>query len=360
MWTNSRFNLTRVRVFLLATATATSMITTIAQAADTELVTAGFGKVKIGGLFQIWTLDDTGAPADTNTNFRMRRAEVKINGTVDPKIRWFVMFDPAKSIAVGTGAAPGDNKILQDLGIVYTVMPDFELMVGQFKVITTAEGLDSSGELLFPERAFVTRNYGDRREPGAEINYDNKTLQVRIMASNGQPNPGNPGTNTSSQASTNVNDNNNAKDVAARIDYKLLEGLKLGAFYNQSAMTTGTGQRWGANVGAEIEKLNFRAEAVTAKELDIERMGLAADAAYKITDEWQPAFRYETFQQMTSNEFTADAMTLGINYYLEGKHAKIQLAGTLMHNMNGNQGTYLATSTPKDGTVVVLNVQAAL
>ncbi|MEK7356287.1 MAG: porin, partial [Bdellovibrionota bacterium] len=121
------------------------------------------GNAKLGLLLQYWLVNDS---TGTNLNNRLRRAEIKLAGSVAENTRWFVMVDPAKTMRTGAIAQTNDNKILQDLGIGFSVCPEIEVLFGQFKTPTTAEGLDSTSELLFVERAYFARTFGDRREPG--------------------------------------------------------------------------------------------------------------------------------------------------------------------------------------------------
>jgi hypothetical protein len=62
----------------------------------------------------------------------------------------------------------GAVTILQDYFI--TFMSDYaDLSVGQFKIPVSLEGYGSSSKILFPERALVSRAYGDRRDIGLRI-----------------------------------------------------------------------------------------------------------------------------------------------------------------------------------------------
>ena len=126
------------------------------------------GSAKLNLLLQPWFVADSTSTAAKN-NFRARRTEVKLSGNLNPDSRWFVMFDPAKSLKTGAVASSNDNKILQDLGAVYQPLSGFEVTGGQFKIPTTAEGLDPSGDLPLPERSLMGRTYGDKRQLGGAI-----------------------------------------------------------------------------------------------------------------------------------------------------------------------------------------------
>lgn len=330
-----------------------------------EGVTVGTGTAKLNGLLQFWSYQDTTAAADANTGFRLRRAELKLSGSIVEKTRWFVMFDPAKgptvtntTVTAGTGtttvgsiSTANDQKILQDLGIAYTLCEGLELVMGQFKIPTTTEGLFSSGELLLPERSFVGRTYGDRREPGVMLDHNMKTVRVRVMASNGQVTPQGPGTN--------IDDTNNSKDVNGRIDYSINDEWKVGAFGSNSHSTSGFSSRYGGNLHVTMGRTLLRIEGMQGKEQDVDRNGLNTELGYQLSDEWQAAARYENFQTTsTPGENSSSAYTLGLNYFLSAQNMKLQLASTVLRNMLGNKGSPSLT-TNRDGTVTVLAATAS-
>ncbi len=308
-----------------------------------EGVTVGTGTAKLGGLLQFWAYQDTTAATDANTGFRIRRAEIKLSGSLVEKTRWFVMFDPAKGPTItsstisgttyGTLSATNDQKILQDLGIAYALSDYLELVLGQFKIPTTVEGLTSSGELLLPERSFVGRTYGDRREAGAMLDYNAKPVRVRVMGSNGQVTPG-------GQA-TNIDDTNNSKDINGRIDYSVDDNWTVGVFGSNSHSTLGFSSRTGGNIGFKMERTLVRIEGMQAKELDIDRNGLNVEAGYTLSDEWQAAVRYENFQTTSTppGESSSSAYTIGLNYFLAAQNMKVQLASTILRNMLGSKGS---------------------
>ncbi|MGE3974955.1 MAG: porin [Bdellovibrionales bacterium] len=315
-----------------------------------EFMSVGTGTAKFNGLLQMWALDDSTAGLDGNTNFRIRRAELKFSGSVLEKTRWFLMVDPAKSLSTGVVSNANDNKILQDFGMGFTLVEDLELVAGQFKVPTAAEGLQSSSELLFVERSYIARTFGDRREPGLMLDYNPKPIRVRLMASNGQVSSGTTGSN--------INDTNNSKDINARVDYSLSDELKMGVFGSQSHSIVGLSNRGGLNVHYTRERLYVGVDGMQGRELDAEKAGVAADVGYKFCDEMQAGFRYENFQQKTAPE-SANAYTLGLNYFLAGHNAKIQLAHTVLNNMLGTNGT-ISPSSSKNGTLTAFNFQMAL
>ncbi|MDZ4676686.1 MAG: porin [Oligoflexia bacterium] len=351
-------------IFAITALLATS--SSFAEDVPLESLSVGKGKAKLGVLLQTWMIDDTtilSSTGDSHLNYRLRRAELKLSGSVVENTRWFVMIDPAKSLRSGSVSTNNDNKVLQDLGVAFTLYPDLEIVAGQFKIPTTSEGLDSSSELLFPERAYVSRYFGDRRDIGMMLNGTFGPLQAKLMASNGQP-------NVNSNAA-NIDDTNNSKDLNTRLDYKISDAFKAGAFYGQSQAVVGSSTRYGGNLRFKWDELQLRAEGVQAKELDIDRNGMTTEVAYDVSDKFQPALRYENFQVTTDpNTSSSSAYTLGLNYLIHSHNAKIQLAGTVLKNMSSTSSTSTAgvnvssgTYNPvagRDGTLVILNAQMAL
>lgn len=322
--------------------------------ADGESLSVGTGKAKLNALLQTWALNDTTAANDANSNFRIRRSEIKLSGSVHPNTRWFVMIDPAKSLSIsstGTLSSANDNKILQDIGAGLNLTEDLELVLGQFKIPIFAESLQPSSELLLPERSYIGRIFGDRREPGIMLDYNPKPIRLRLMASNGQVTPGGAGSN--------IDDTNNSKDINGRVDYSVTSEFKVGVFGSQSHSTAGSGNRWGADVQYSTERVFLRIGGVQAKEIDIDKNGLATEAGYQFNDKFQGAFRYENFHQTTAPELASDAYSLGFNYFVAENSIKLQLAQTLLKNMTGSNGSP-KPSAGRDGSMTVLNLQTAL
>jgi hypothetical protein len=307
-------------------------------AAFAQSLTVGQGEAKVGALLQFWAVNDSTAE---NYQYRIRRAEFKITGSVVEKTRYFLMIDPSKSLKTGPVAATNDNKILQDFGVAFTLADGLELVFGQFKVPTTPEGLDSSSELLLPERAYVSRTYGDFREPGIMLAYKVSKFKASVMSSNGH--------------GTNADDSTirNEKDLHARIEFQPWENLGVGAFTTAGDSGYQDKGRWGANLRASLGSLLFRADAVRASDPAGWSTGYAGDLSYAVNDRLRPVVRYEGFDNGT---FIASAATVGLNYYLAKNNAKIQAAYSFMNDMSG---TY-APLKGKEGSLFIMNFQMAL
>ena len=111
----------------------------LSQNVSAEPVEAGFGKIKLTGLMQIWYQNDDGStPYDT---FRLRRAEIKLSGEIKPDVSWAVMIDPAQQREDLTRKSP-----LQDFLISIKPYKEYSVDFGQYKTPFGMEGLESSAK----------------------------------------------------------------------------------------------------------------------------------------------------------------------------------------------------------------------
>ena len=314
---------------------------------------------KNNALIQFWYLEDqTQSAIAADKNFRVRRAELKFTGSSAENTRWFLAADFAKSLATTTTSvvtsAPstktnvtgintdGDNKILQDMGIALKLAPDLELTLGQFKLPTTAESMQSTSELLFAERSLLTRTYGERRDPGAMLSYKYDKVKVAVAMSNGQ--------------GANVDEKNQRKDYTGRLEATLPWGFTVGTFALCKEAICYDLNRYGANLGWTYADFNFRAEYVNSNISSVRATTYMVDAGYKLSDKWQVATRYESLQPNVSSSFKSSAATVGVNYFLSKQNLKLQLNHTQLFNMRGNNGSY-SSSADQKGSLIIFAIQ---
>jgi phosphate-selective porin len=239
--------------------------------------------------------------------------------------------DPAKSSAASA---------LQDFyitGISHYV----DVSIGQFKIPVSWEGYNSSGKLMFPERAYVSNQFGDKRDLG--IRLEKKWKQFGYSA--GVFNGGGP----------NAFDTNVQKDLGLRLEYYPIPGLTVAGVTYDSVMQrrrAGTKDRWEIDVRYEKDAVLLQAEAIMAQDVlkdladpNPERgMYILAgytlkDASFPMHGELQPVVRFGAYDPNTNN----DAMKLdpdktpsdkdslmhidvGVNYYLVKHEMKLQAA----------------------------------
>jgi hypothetical protein len=158
-----------------------------------------------------------------------------VKGDIVPKkIGYQIQIDPARALELTKTDAPvngggggtvtvlqppgdpaGPVTILQDYFI--TFFTDYaDISLGQFKIPVSLEGYNGSSKILFPERALVSRAYGDRRDIGLRVE---KKIGDYFGYSLGFFNG----------AGQNRLDNDIAKDGGLRLEVYPIEGLTVAA-----------------------------------------------------------------------------------------------------------------------------------
>lgn len=311
-----------------------------AEGQTLEAVKVGVGNVTLGALLQAWAINETNSPHE---NFRLRRAELSLTGSVVESTRWFLKIDAAKSLRTGPVTATNDNKILQDFGVAFTVIPGLEFVLGQFKSPTTYEGTSSTADLPLPERSLSGRTFGDRREIGLLVNYTTGIIKAQAMLSDG--------------GTTNVEDTNDNKDLHLRVEVAPTKELLAGVFTTFGDFSFNTKGRIGGNVKyLPITGVTVRGELVAAKDAGINSTGYMADVSYLATEQIQPVVRVDGIAGAT---FTGTAFSVGANYLVKGNNARATLAYAHLNNMTDGGGTYTLLNNTH-GHIVWLAFQAAL
>lgn len=346
----------------VATSAPPAVVAPVAPTAPVEVKTEFTPTWKNNALIQFWYLEDQSKSAvAADTNFRVRRAELKLTGSTTENTRWFLVADFAKSMAttttsVVTATSPttktssidsvnttGDTKVLQDMGIAFKLAPDLELTLGQFKLPTTAESMQSTSKLLFAERSLLTRTYGERRDPGAMLSYKYEKVKASVAMSNGQ--------------GPNVDEKNDRKDYTGRVEATLPWGFNVGTFVMCKEAICYDPNRYGVNLGWTYADLNLRAEYVNGNISSVRSTTYMVDAGYKLSDKWQVASRYEQIQPSLATSFKSSAATVGVNYFYSKQNLKLQLNHTQLFNMRGNNGSY-SSSADQKGSLIIFAVQS--
>jgi hypothetical protein len=319
------------------------------SAAKVAVGRTGGGFFQPGFLAQGWVLleraDDT-----TVSTFRLRRAEMSVKGEILPKqVGYSVMFDPAKvrEFNTVTVAGPPDMmgnpttvtvrqpttavSVLQDFFITF-LTPYADVSLGQFKIPVSWEGYNSSSRLIMPERAFVSSQFGDRRDLGLRIAKTFPKWGYSAGVFNG--------------TGLNNLDNNNQKDVALRLEAYPIKGLTLaGMTYDSIGYRKrgGTKDRWEADVRYEDGPFLIQAEYLRARDIAKDRADavtgqgfyIAAGFTLKKTPlplhgDLQPVVRVGYLDQDTSQNVAATGADellhydVGLNYYLRAHEMKLQ------------------------------------
>ena len=306
------------------------------------------------------------------TSFRIRRAEIRAKGEIIPKtVSYSVMFDPARLLdlkatnvnntttaadgtmtttpvsTLGTVGAQGgstiltgaNTSILQDVQLTY--MTDFaDVSIGQFKIPISLEGSGSAAKLYFPERALISRLYGDKRDLGFKIEKKLECFGYLIGIYNGQ--------------GQNNLDTNDQKDVSLRLEYYPVKDVTIGVVGYTSIFDrdqVGTKDRIEGDIKIDKGGFLLQAEAIrgwdrTAVGKDKqEGQGFYVLAGYTLFDKLQPVVRIGSIDPQVGVDEHAQiavpgtpatyapndeitAYEFGVNYYLKQHDAKLQLAGS--------------------------------
>lgn len=287
-------------------------------------------------------------PRRTST-FRLRRAELRIKGEIVPKlVAYQVMIDPAKALEFdkkklevqGQEPAPttpgsvsadqpnGSTSIMQDFFI--TFLSDYaDVSIGQFKIPVSWEGYGGSSKLLFPERALVSRRFGDRRDLGLRVE---KKLGEHFFYSAGVFNG--DGQNRA--------DSNNQKDLALRLEGYPIKEVMLGVVgYTSVGQRDQPTTKDRVEGDARVELGNFVVQAEYIRGWDgpanaarTKGHGFYTALGYTLMDRIQPVVRVGFLAPNTEGNATGKddevwAYEADLNYFIQKYEAKLQLSYTL-------------------------------
>jgi hypothetical protein len=299
------------------------------------------GELRFGMLLQGWFVADS-SPAGPGTDwlgnntgqntFRLRRAEIKMNGRITPAWGFEVMFDPAKAISPQTSGT--DGKILQDLAVIFLGLKGHEFALGQKKIYLTEEGVRSSSELWFGERAQVTRTFSDTRQTGFFYKGDFSEMFTLYSAiTNGTP------ANTTSGT-------NDTLMYTGRLDVKPMKGVVIGVSgldgnigggaSHQSSSRVAAHAKYGgydvpdSKLWAEIEYVWASTEQ--ANLTNLKQDGMYASVLYLFTDNLQLGVRYDW---LNNNKDIPDSKTTmwtgGLHWLPKGKNLNLKLEWYNVH-----------------------------
>lgn len=273
---------------------------------------------KVRGLVQSWyTFNDQAPDA-----FTVRRAFLYIDGAVTPQLSYSILFNPAKYLAQPTVTAipagggvmyavtnNGDTRLLEDAFLTAKLNADWKVRMGQFRPPISAEGLTPVPALPLARRAlFLEGNsFGFYRDIGLEVSGKALPgLTTALGIFNGQ--------------STNQRETNEAKDIAARLDYRF-ERLSLGASYLRGLRGPGDllAERIGANASLDLDPLALSVEALTGKDGSTSKLGWYGQALWRFTPTLNTVLRYEEWDADLAQVGKLQDVTLGVNWYLSGQ-----------------------------------------
>jgi hypothetical protein len=316
------------------------------------------GWLQVGAVLQGWydlQWNSGIGPRNTKSTFRVRRAEIKLAGDIVHDVASFlVSFDPSSTLkfsqstatvsgtTINTYSPPANTGILK-LFWVTLKSPYLEASIGQFKHPISYEGQTSSAELLFAERAYSSRYFGDIYDMGLRLEKKFDTFKYQVFLLNG------PGQNQI--------DTNKQKDLVVRLEATPITGLVL-----TTAGLTSIGQRSAqpttkdrVEVAGKLDKFGLLVQGELlwgisgatgndAQGRALERTkaaGRYAAVGYTFAKKLQPIVRlgylntdktvtrgvassyalYTPFGVATDEVRSYEA---GLNYYLQGNELKLQ------------------------------------
>jgi hypothetical protein len=325
-----------------------------------ELRVGAEGLFRPSLLLQSWYVLDRFAPSGcvadecvtTTSTFRVRRAELIAAGAIIPRLlEYKFSFDVARllefkdvAVAVANQSPPPSDpahpetvtvpeptrfsSVLQDvfLTVSFSIA---EITAGQFRIPVSYEGSRSSSQTLFPERAVVSRFYGDRRDMGVRVakNFTAFSYVLALMNGSGQ----------------NLLDDNNAKDASIRLEAYPIEGMTLAAVaYSTIGLRAAPGakDRWEADFRFARGPVLVLSEFIRGRDRTaggvVDSYGFYVAGGYAFFDgKLQPIARVGHLDPhmgvhpdpaVALDQVEDTTLEAGLNYYLLGNEAKLQLA----------------------------------
>ena len=296
---------------------------------EKEAVRVGTGSMTISGLLQGWyQFTDSATPADDT--FRLRRAEIKLSGEVDPAVAWAVMIDPAQvreddvTTATGTNlvTSVGRKSVLQDFLVTYKLDSANSLDVGQYKTPFGMEGLESSAKLDLIERSMMASQlkWADYRDVGVTYkgNFTCPFTGAKIQPTAGIYNG----------EGQNKLDGNNPMAYAGRLVVKPVESLHLGVSHYNGEKGSGSAAKDDNRTGVEakftMDPVSVYGEYATGESGGKDKEEWYATVTCNLGDAYQAVARYDWYDadKNTDNDARTET-TVGLNYFIKKHNAKL-------------------------------------
>ncbi len=273
--------------------------------------------------------------------FRLRKADVKLSGSVSPRIKWRVSFDAAKSLSinstVGTRAdssaleaASIDQKsrMLQDAALTYIVSPTMNIDVGQQVLPFGLEGSTSLPQVETIERTNFSAdksravNLGDVRDIGASVN-------GRVM----QQLEYHVGVYNETGDDQGTTDGNDQKAFIGRVVLhpSFIPNFEIGgtgAYEGGSPLQHR--ERGGTEIQYKDQSITLRGETMSARDGLLHRFGWYGLGAVRPTKRIELVARFDSWDHDRTHESNlSDAyerqIVAGGNFLLDGPRTKLAL-----------------------------------
>lgn len=332
-------------IFLVIAGMLFSLLISNLALAQMAEVKVGKGTLKIGGILQTDGVFFLDTDAGTNS-FNMKRARFLFWGEIIPdNVKYFVQTD-----AVG-------EKFLLDTKFRFFYIPKTEITVGRFLPNFTHHMPRSTAKLDMINYPLVTLKYAMWRQVGIQTTTKTDYVDFNVGIFNGYP-------------KNNWKDNNDAKDLFGRVDFKPNEFIRvggnawwgktpsisikpdtttwiyqdtLGEYHEAKSIKADTLiqdtdlYRIGGLFLVNWENLTVNSEYMFGSTdklyypnkdstKEIKSQGFYAHVGYKVNPHVQISARYDFFDPNTNVEKDGESwITGGVNFFLEGYNSMFYL-----------------------------------
>lgn len=264
--------------------------------------------------------------------FDIRRARLDLKGAISEKWDYRMQLDFASS-----------PKIL-DATIGYRAGDYLKVTAGQFKIPFSMENLASSNKLESIDRSQVVEALSAR---GKDVTGNNNGRDIGLQLSGSVLKINDLylvdyAVGVFDGAGINVTDNNEAKDVSARLLFHPIKGLDLGGSYYNGFDNWFTGtpavaknqvrKRVGGELSYTLNDLSIKGEYIQGQDGNIDRSGYYAQAGYYfIPKKFQLVLKYDTYDaDMDKSKNISTNYTCVLNYMFND-FTRIQAGYTNRH-----------------------------
>jgi hypothetical protein len=285
-----------------------------------EAITLNLGNVVFSGNIQAFYVAGSG---DVVNTFRLRRAELRLAGTISPKARWTVMLDPAKPLRMANGVPNQATTVLQDAFVTLKAQ-SVEIHAGQLVIPLTFEGSGLGSAVLetYDRSLMITDGkLGQVRDVGVMVTGPlTSSAHFRLGLFNGTGD------------SQNTTDVNGQKAVIGRLDVQTaLPGLQVGmsgAYGGPDAENNPRRDRIGADARYSHDALGLRAELMRAWDGSDVKLGYYGLASYKV-DDILLVGRYDVWNR--DSRATPEGQDLqerdiltGFSWFIDGRNVQLR------------------------------------
>lgn len=313
---------------VLATAIAVGLAALFLQGSAGAVISAGSSDemdLNIGAILQagfVYYTTDQHLGNAANT-FQLNRTRMIMSGAIIPeRVRYFMQAELVNEIAI------------LDYRASFYFIPKTEVAFGRFLPNFTLYMPYSTASLEMIRYPLTTQVYGMFRQVGLQTTTVTEHVDFNVGVFNG------------ADIVNNFRDNNDAKDLFARVDLKppLADGeARIGAYYwlNRKSVgpefTEDADETYSNNRIGIFGKLDYplstmllklRAEFLLATDEhgnpddpdEVDSDAWFAHAGVQLTDNWEVLARYDAHDPNTDDDAEDDSesiLTLGVNYYLK-------------------------------------------